>query len=89
MKTSFRVIAFLEGASYVLLLFVALPIKYQLGNEVYVKILGMPHGLLFLAYLIMAARLKSYCNWTLKTFFIVLLASVIPFGTFYVDRKII
>ncbi len=89
MKTAFRVIAFLEGLSYILLLFIAVPVKYQLGNEVYVKIIGMPHGLLFLAYLIMATRLKLYYNWQFKIFFIVLVASIIPFGTFYIDRKII
>jgi integral membrane protein len=83
----FRLIAFLEGASYLLLLFVAVPIKYSLGDPSYVKLLGMPHGVLFLTYIGFAFYLKMEQNWNLKTFAIVLLGSVLPFGTFYVDKK--
>ena len=48
----FRLITLLEGISYLLLLFVAVPLKYLLGDETYVKLLGMPHGVLFIAYII-------------------------------------
>ena len=87
MKNSFRIIAFLEGVSYLLLLFVAVPIKYNLGDPAYVKLLGMPHGLLFMAYLVLAYLLKDDQKWERKTFLIILAASVIPFGTFYIDKK--
>ena len=87
MKNAFRIIAFLEGLSYVLLLFVAVPIKYNLGDETYVKILGMPHGILFVAYLILAYLIKSDMQWKTKEFGVVLLASLVPFGTFFVERK--
>lgn len=83
----FRIVAFLEGVSYILLLFIATPIKYFMGNPEYVKLLGMPHGLLFMAYVIIAFMIKSDFNWSRKEFITVLIASVIPFGTFYVDRK--
>ena len=53
MKNAFRIIAFLEGVSYLLLLFIAVPLKYYDGNEKYVKLLGMPHGILFIGYIIM------------------------------------
>ena len=49
--------------------------------------LGMPHGLLFMGYIILAFMLKKDMNWTNKTFGFVLLASITPFGTFYIDRK--
>jgi integral membrane protein len=87
MKNTFRIIAFLEGVSYLLLLFVAVPIKYNLGDPAYVKLLGMPHGLLFMAYLVLAYLLKDDQKWERKTFLIILAASVIPFGTFYIDKK--
>jgi len=87
MKNIFRIIAFLEGVSYLLLLFVAVPIKYNLGDPAYVKLLGMPHGLLFMAYLVLAYLLKDDQKWERKTFLIILAASVIPFGTFYIDKK--
>ena len=83
----FRIIALLEGLSYILLLFVAVPVKYSLGDPTYVKLLGMPHGILFVAYLGFAFYFKQEHNWSMKTLAIVLLASVLPFGTFYVDNK--
>lgn len=87
MKNTFRIIAFLEGLSYILLLFVAVPIKHSLGDPTYVKLLGMPHGLLFVAYIILAYLIKENENWVIKDLGIVLLASILPFGTFYVDWK--
>lgn len=83
----FRIVAFLEGVSYVLLLFVATPVKYLANDPQYVKILGMPHGLLFIAYIVLAFTLRRDYNWDNKSFKSILLASIIPFGTFYIDRK--
>lgn len=83
----FRVVALLEGVSYILLLFIATPIKYIVGDPQYVKMLGMPHGLLFIGYIVLAFMLKNELNWSKKTFRLVLLAAIIPFGTFYIDRK--
>ena len=87
MKTIFRIISFLEGTSYLLLLFVAVPIKYFLEDPQYVKILGMPHGILFVAYLVLAFFIKEKMGWKEKALAVVCLASVIPFGTFYIDKK--
>ncbi|MGB0777939.1 MAG: DUF3817 domain-containing protein [Flavobacteriaceae bacterium] len=87
MKIVFRIISFLEGLSYLLLLFIATPIKYIQGDETYVKILGMPHGLLFVAYVVLAFLIKDEMQWKTPDFIKVLLASIIPFGTFYVDYK--
>ena len=83
----FRIIALLEGLSYILLLFVAVPVKYSLGDPTYVKLLGMPHGIFFVAYLGFAFYFKQERYWSMKTLAIVLLGSVLPFGTFYVDHK--
>lgn len=87
MKNIFRIISFLEGVSYLLLLFIATPIKYLQGDASYVKMLGMPHGILFMLYIVLAIVIKKEMNWNNKTLGIVLIASVIPFGTFYVDKK--
>ena len=83
----FRITALLEGVSYILLLFIATPIKYFLDNPTYVKWLGMPHGLLFMLYVVLAFMLKKEMNWSAKTFRTILLASIIPFGTFYIEKK--
>lgn len=87
MKNIFRVISVLEGVSYLLLLFIATPIKHFQGDESYVKMLGMPHGILFMLYIIIAIMLKKEMNWSNKTLGIVLLCSILPFGTFYMDKK--
>jgi integral membrane protein len=83
----FRVIAFLEGLSYILLLFVAVPLKYFYGDPQYVKLLGMPHGLLFIAYIVMAIWFWNDFKWSKRILYLVLLAAIIPFGTFYIDKK--
>jgi integral membrane protein len=83
----YRSVAFLEGLSYILLLFIATPIKYLANEPQYVKMLGMPHGLLFIIYIILAFMLKQENNWIRENFKKVLLASIIPFGTFYLDYK--
>ena len=87
MKNIFRIISFLEGVSYLLLLFIASPIKYFQGDASFVKILGMPHGILFMLYIVFAIVLQKQMKWNPKTLAIVMVASVLPFGTFYVDKK--
>ncbi len=86
-NTIFRIIAFVEGVSYLLLLFIAVPIKYLLANDSFVKLLGMPHGVLFIAYVLLAIIFILKKNTPLKESIIILIASLIPLGTFYVDKK--
>ena len=87
MKNIFRIIAFLEGISYVLLMSVGLYFKYLLNDDSYVKLLGMPHGILFVSYIILAFLIKNNEQWGNKDLVIIILASIIPFGTFYIDKK--
>jgi integral membrane protein len=83
----FKLIALLEGTSLLLLLGFAMPMKYFYQDPIFVKIIGLAHGLLFIAYLILAIMQKIASNWSFKTLAIVSIASVLPFGTFYVDKK--
>ena len=83
----FKIIALLEGLSLLLLLFFAMPMKYFAGQPEYVKHIGMAHGVLFIGYIILAIMLKIEENWSWKKFGIIAIASVIPFGTFYIDKK--
>jgi integral membrane protein len=87
MKSIFRIVSLLEGISYLLLLFFATPFKYFQGDDSYVKMLGMPHGILFMVYVVLAIMIKKEMNWDNKTLGIVLVASILPFGTFYIDKK--
>jgi integral membrane protein len=83
----FRIIALCEGLSYILLLFIAMPLKYFWHQEIYVQALGMAHGILFVIYVCVSIMLYRNKFWPRKEFVLILLASVIPFGTFYIDRK--
>lgn len=82
-----RIVAVLEGVSYLLLLFIASPYKYFTQDDAYVKLLGMPHGILFIAYVVLVVIVGRQLKWTSRTFLIALAASIIPFGTFYVEKK--
>jgi len=87
MLNFFRIVALLEGLSYIALLFIAVPIKYLAADPQYVKLLGMPHGLLFVLYIVLALLISPEMGWTRKSLFVVLLASIVPFGTFYIEWK--
>jgi integral membrane protein len=85
----FKIVSLLEGVSYLLLMFLGMPYKYLevLGNDPYfVKLFGMPHGVLFVAYIIIAIMLKFELNWSTKNFLIICLLSILPFGTFFVGK---
>jgi len=87
MVKQFKVIAFLEGISLILLLFIAMPLKYIWNLPEAVTAVGMAHGILFLAYVAFALLIYNEMRWNLKDLIIVLLASLIPFGTFYMEKK--
>ena len=87
MKLTFRIVAFLEGVSYILLMTIGLYFKYQLNDDTFVKLLGMPHGILFVLYIVLAFLLRKKENWNFIDFAIILFASLVPMGTFYIDRK--
>lgn len=83
----YRLTAFLEGVSYILLLLIAVPIKYLLNEAFYVKMLGMPHGILFILYILFSIIAKIKYNWNFRKFLVISIASLVPFGTFYIDKK--
>jgi integral membrane protein len=81
-----RIIAFTEGVSYLILLFVAMPLKHFWGQPTAVKSFGLVHGLLFVLYILYVVLCKIEYRWTLKKILILLGISVIPFGNFYADK---
>ncbi|MFK7946065.1 MAG: DUF3817 domain-containing protein [Saprospiraceae bacterium] len=83
-----RFIAFLEGTSLLLILFVTMPLKYIFDYPQANMIIGMAHGLLFMLYFLAIVRAKIEFDWTWKTFGLAFVASIIPFGTFWADKKI-
>ena len=89
MNKIFKIVALLEGISYLALFGNMLLIKHN-NPELYHSLLfpiGMAHGVLFIAYIILAIMLKFEENWDWKKFGIICLASILPFGTFYIEKK--
>lgn len=82
-----RIIGFLEGLSFLVLLGVAMPLKYIWGEPQAVRMAGMAHGVLFLAYLWAATQAMLEYKWTLRQGALVAAASLVPCGPFYADRK--
>lgn len=86
----FRLVAFLEGISLLILVFIAMPIKYVLGNPSVVKSVGQTHGILFILFVFLAIKLSAEQEWRFTTTtWKVLVASFVPFGTFYIDKTIL
>lgn len=82
---NFRYLAIAEAISFLLLLAVAMPLKYAGVTEWGVHIMGGVHGLLFIAYLAFAISLMRPAGWTYLQTFWILVASMVPFGGFVVD----
>lgn len=92
LKTSIgrlRVIGFWEGVSFLLLLGIAMPLKYWAGEPGAVRVVGMAHGVLFMLYLWAAIQAALEHNWTWRRTAVVLAASLLPGGPFVVDAKLL
>lgn len=83
----FRLTAILEGISYLLLFGLTMPLKYLANIPEPNKLVGYAHGFLFIAYVIVAIIFWFEKKWSIKRLCILLIASLLPFATFYVDKK--
>jgi integral membrane protein len=84
----FGIINSVEGYSYLVLLFIAMPLKYLLGFFIAVKIAGMVHGILFIIFLTLGVKAWIEAKWSFMQTIIFFIASLIPFGTFFTKTKI-
>ena len=83
-----RLIGLLEGTSFLLLLFVAMPLKYAAGLPEAVKYVGWAHGALFVLFIAALLHASSETGWSLGKIAGAFIASVLPFGTFILDRTL-
>lgn len=92
-KTSIRFLrwmTFLEGISLIVLVCVAVPLKYLYDDPSWVKLIGPIHGALFMIFIYMAWHVGTQLKWNWSVMiWKILLASFIPFGTFYLDYKVL
>ncbi len=84
-----RVTGIIEGLSFIILLAIAMPLKYMAGKPQMVSVVGMAHGVLFVLYIGLSALAKFQYDWSWKRVLVLWIASVVPFGTFYADYKLL
>ena len=85
----FRLLALAEGVSFLLILFVTMPLKYLADIPGPNQGVGLVHGLLFMLYIYAVIQVKAECRWTLSKMLLAMLAAIIPFGTFYVTARMV
>lgn len=82
----FRLINKIEGISFIILIFIAMPLKYSFGYPIATKIVGMLHGLLVFVFIYQIIEAKKEAGFTLKETALYTIMSLIPFGSFYTDK---
>ena len=87
MLKTFRYTAILEGISYLMLFAISMPLKYLAAIGQPNTYIGYAHGFLFMLYLVLAVVLTMERKWGRKRFVVLFVASLLPFGTFYIDKK--
>lgn len=87
MVKAFRVVGYFEAISFLILLLIAMPLKYIADLPQAVKFVGMTHGLLFMAYVLMAVVMVDVLKWSRKTLVFAVVGAVLPAGTIVFDRK--
>ena len=85
----FRTIAISEGISFLVLLFIAMPLKYFMDSPQAVTVVGWLHGVLFVAYMLSGLEVRKTYKWPFKKVLTAVAASLIPFGPFILDKKIL
>ena len=83
----FHLVGWAEAASYLILLLIAMPLKYIWGHPEMVKVVGMAHGILFLAYIGSAFAMYDKYDWPLKKLAWAVIASFLPLGPFVFEAK--
>ena len=89
MTSKFRIVALLEAVSLLALFAAAIFHRVFDGSDVGVSVLGLPHGLLFLAYALLALLIREEQGWSVGQTILVLVLSALPFGAVYVHTKMV
>lgn len=83
-----RVIGMIEGISYLILLGIAMPLKYLAGIPEVVKVVGWAHGVLFVGYVLALLHVWVARRWSLGRAVLAFVVSLLPFGTFLFDKSL-
>ena len=81
-----RIISLVEGVSFLLLLGIAMPMKYWWGMPWAVSVVGMAHGVLFLLFCVALVNAMLVVRWKLRHPILIFLASLVPFAPLWVEH---
>jgi integral membrane protein len=84
----FRLVSILEGVSYVVLLGIAMPLKYAAGIPQAVRIVGMAHGVLFVAFCVALFAVATSRDWSWRKSATAMIAAIVPLGAFWLERRL-
>ncbi|RIJ34119.1 DUF3817 domain-containing protein [Pontibacter oryzae] len=84
-----RTVGIYEGISYLLLLGIAMPLKYVFDMPLLVKYVGWAHGVLFVLYMVALLQVVLVHRWSLWKAAAGVIASLLPFGPFILDKKLL
>lgn len=84
----YRIMAWIVGVGLLVLVLVAMPLKYFGDNDTVVGIVGPIHGFLYMAYVVLTFDLARRAKWSFVRMVLVMLAGTIPFLSFWVERKV-
>lgn len=85
---AYRVMAWVTGVGLVILVFVAMPLKYFFGQPMLVSIVGMLHGFFYMAYIVCTLVLAERCRWRPLDALVILLCGTIPLASFFAERRV-
>ena len=85
----FRLAGFAEGVSFLVLIGIAMPLKYFAGLPIYVRVVGMTHGVLFLSYVVALVQAHTEYGWSVKRSLALFAAALLPFGPFVAERRLL
>lgn len=88
MLKTFRLLSLIEGLSLLVLLFIAMPAKYHFGISGVVPVVGMTHGSLWLAFIVLSLVVSHQRQWSVGFWLATLLASVMPFACFWLEHRL-
>jgi integral membrane protein len=85
---AYRVAAWVTGIGLVILVFVAMPLKYFFGHPLLVSVVGMAHGVLYMAYIVVTLLLAERCRWRPIDALVILACGTIPLASFFAERRV-
>ena len=83
-----RTVGIIEGISFLILLFIAMPLKWIYGQPEMVRYVGSIHGVLTIVYVYLLVKVTAHLKWSLKTAALAFIASLLPLGMLYAEFKI-